>query len=446
VLGGNRGGKTVVGAAETVYRLLGEHPYKPKDYRLPRPPIKVWACSQDLPGSSDLPHKQLEELRKWVPKEALRGGEWEKAYAPGARVLTLANGSVVVFKSYDQGLLKFESDAVHFVWMDEEPDDKRIWTSCQMRLADYDGSWMITATPVLSLLGKGWLEELWEGRGKKDCGYDTHQLFSYSNPHLEERVLDELFGNLSEDERLVRSVGAFARLGGRVLSEFDPRLHLVDDYIPDRALRHYLIIDPGWKVGAHLFAAVDPKGCITLYAEHYAKEEPIPRRMGVLHALWQAFGKPEYDVIGDSAGFSKTRQGGSEKELPSDMDEYQAAAELLGATWFQPRRCLKGDPMAYRVKRYLQCRKLLVCRGLTWWQWECERWTRKREREGPAAMETAIPDAPITRNDHLMDCTRYLVNELPDPLPAPTDQAYSAVAEHWKQELEAASGTTREII
>src|SRR5437764_10329658 len=63
VLGGNRGGKTVTGAVETVYRLLGDHPEKP----VHRPPIKVWAVSQDLPGVTDQPHKQLEELRRWLP-------------------------------------------------------------------------------------------------------------------------------------------------------------------------------------------------------------------------------------------------------------------------------------------------------------------------------------------------------------------------------------------
>ena len=59
------------------------------------------------------------------------------------------------------------------------------------------------------------------------------------------------------------------------------------DHIPDRSFRHYLIIDPGWHTAAHLFAAVDPRGVITLYAEHYAQQEAIPARMTVLHAMWR---------------------------------------------------------------------------------------------------------------------------------------------------------------
>jgi hypothetical protein len=228
----------------------------------------------------------------------------------------------------------------------------------------------------------------------------------------------------------------FARLGGRVLSEFDPRRHLVNDYLPDRSLRHFLIIDPGWKIAGHLFAAVDTKGRITAYAEHYAKQEAIPDRMKVLHALWQGFGKPELDVIMDAANFHRTRQGGTDKVFPSDVDEYREAAEQVGAEWFAPRPCRKGDPNAYRVKRYLQHDLLMICRSLKMLQWEIERWTWKRDRQGPLAAERPQPDSPIENNDHLVDCLRYLVNELPEPIidPAPW-QPPTSVAAHWAEEL-----------
>jgi hypothetical protein len=34
------------------------------------------------------------------------------------------------------------------------------------------------------------------------------------------------------------------------------------------------------------------------------------------------------------------------------------------------------------------------------------------------------------------NCTRYVLNELPDPLPGPEERIYSPVAEHWRRELE----------
>lgn len=431
--GGNRGGKTVVGAAETVYRLLGRHPYK----SVPRAPIKVWACSQDLPGTTDQPHKQLEELRRWIPKSELRGGEWSKAYSPMARVLTLANGSVVVFKGYDQDLLKFESDAIHWCWFDEEPGDKRIWTSCLLRLADYNGGWMMTATPVLSLQGKGWIEELWEHRAN-EVDYETHQLFSYQNPHLNNDTLDELFGNLTAEERAVRSRGAFARLGGRVLSEFDPDRHLVRPMPPEPEWRHYLIIDPGYRNAfAALWASVDRRGRIWLYAEYYVAEKRPDDHLPALHGLWQAYGRPNVTVIMDSAAWALNRTALG-KESPSDYDELMDAARKIGATWFRPQRCKKNDPSAYRVKRYLAAGMLMVGENLKWWQWEAERWVYVREGQGPRDAERPVPEKPADRNNHLMDCTIYLCSELPDPIPdapPPVPRTWELLAQQDRENL-----------
>jgi hypothetical protein len=225
-----------------------------------------------------------------------------------------------------------------------------------------------------------------------------------------------------------------------VLSEFDPGRHLARrEFLPPREWRHYLVIDPGWNKAGHLFAAVDPGGRIWLYAEHYQGEWRPEQHMAVLHGMWSAFGKPEYDVLMDPAGFSIKRTS-TGRESPSDAAEYVAAATRLGAAWFSPRPADNGDSYAWRVKRYLQADLLRVFPSLTWWRWEQERWTRQRERDGAAARERAVPDRPIDRHNHLMDPTRYLCNELPDPQPQPEPQPFSAAAEHWRAELEAMEG------
>jgi phage terminase large subunit-like protein len=414
-LGGNRSGKSMVGAVRCVLKATGRTLSAYPDLKFKRARY-IWCVSQDLPGQAardgvpEEPHTQLEALKRWVPQDALRGGSWARAYSPGAFVLTLAGGCKILFKSYDQGLLQFESAAVDHIWFDEEPTQAAIFSSCLLRLVDRRGTWDMTLTPVLSLQGKtGIAEALWEGRDAGKRGesahgqYETVQLLTSRNVHLPPEEVASL-DRLPEEEKQVRLYGAFARLGGRVLSEFDPGRHLVDDHLPSRDLKHYLIIDPGWKVAAHLFAAVDTRGHVTLYAEHYARQQPIPERMRILHMLWQAFGKPAFDVIVDAASFYRTRQGGTSKELPSDVDEYRRAALICGAEWFQPRPCVKEDPNAYRVKRYLAVGKMAVCRSLRNWLWEQERWTWKREREGPVASENPQPDAPKETDDHMMDC------------------------------------------
>lgn len=447
-IGGNRSGKSQIGAIRTVLKATGRTLAAYPDLKFRRARY-IWCVSQDLPGQAakagvpEEPHTQLEALRRWMPRDELRGGSWASAYSPGSFVLSLANGCKILFKSYDQGLLQFESAAVDHVWYDEEPTQAAIFTSCLLRLLDRRGTWDMTLTPVLSLQGKtGIAEQLWEGRADGKLGesphgqYETIQLFTSRNVHLPADEVQKL-ERLPEEEKQVRLYGAFARLGGRVLSEYNPARHLIDDFVPSRDWRHYLLIDPGWRVADHRFFAVDPKGRVYNYQEHYARQEPIPQRMRVLHALWQVFGRPEFDVIIDSAAFARTRQGGTARELPSDVEEYQAAADAIGASWFKPRPCIKEDPNAYRVKRYFAADMWFVCRCCRMWLWEQERWTWMREREGPRASELAQPDRPKDTDNHAMDNSRYMANELPDPIPdeEPWHPPDSSQA-HWGEELQ----------
>jgi hypothetical protein len=67
-IGGNRSGKTVAGAVKTCRLFCGEDPHAH------RPSVRRgWCISQELPGSSDRPHVQLEAVRRWMPADALRG-------------------------------------------------------------------------------------------------------------------------------------------------------------------------------------------------------------------------------------------------------------------------------------------------------------------------------------------------------------------------------------
>lgn len=456
LLGGNRSGKTVCGAVETTCRLLGEHPYKD----VPKGPVKTWACSQVLPGSGDKPHVQLEELKRWIPKDALRGGEWAKSYSPGARTLHLANGSVCEFKGYDQGLLSFESAKLHWIWFDEEPPVKEIFTSCQMRLLDYRGKWWMTVTPVLSLQGRGWIEdglyEPWMAVRGANLNYNVIQISTFSNPHLSQEMVNEALGSMSAEEKAVRAHGSFARIGGSVLSEWDPTIHKVAPFLPPRSWRHYLIIDPGYRnATAGLWAAVDPEGAIFLYGEHYVREQLPPFHTFVLDRQWHAFGEPEVDTLMDPATFKRvgTVLGRSEYAV---VDEYNKAAAALKADWFAPRPAQNDSKGVWRIKRYLTPNErrdgqkvplLYVCSHLHWWNWERERWTWPAEKRGLSANEKPVTEKPKEKDNHLMDCTKYLVNELPDPLEIwtpPTPRSWDqTIGKHLQRIVDRNSGKSR---
>jgi len=211
---------------------------------------------------------------------------------------------------------------------------------------------------------------------------------------------------------------AFLATGGRVLSEFIPERapagHLVEDFVPPRSWRHFLVIDPGWRVCAGLWGAVDPEGQLWLYGEHYEGEKLPREHVAALHGQWQLYGQPPVEVLMDPAGFDikRTTTG---REAPSDADEFKQAAQELKATWLRPKPADNGDPQAYRVKRRLAENTLFVCEGLRHWRWEQERWVRQAPRSGRLAAEHPEPDRPIDRFNHLQDTLRYLVNHLDRP-------------------------------
>lgn len=426
-LGGNRSGKTQIGAVRAVARGTGREVLGQR-FRKAR---RIWCISQELPSQKDKPHTQVEAIQRWMPVDALRGGSWSTAYSPGSFVLTLADGTKYEFKSYDQDLLAFESAAVDHIWFDEEPTRRQIFTSCMLRLVDRRGTWDMTLTPVLSLEGKGWVEDLWEARHEQKDAYECLVLPTTGNRYLPQDEVQRTAAGLAEEEKQVRLYGAFARLGGRVLSEFKSDLHLCEDFLPPREWRHYCLIDPGWNTAAVLFVAADPDGHLWFYNELYRHEERPDQIFPMIHAFRDFHGRPDYRVLMDPAGFPPKRTS-TGHEAPSDADEYREAARKVEADWFRLAPADNDDAYAWRVKRLLSMGRIHVCKSLRWWRWEQERWTRQKERQGPASMERAVPDAPIDRYNHLMDLTRYMANECPPPM-EPERPEPTALERHWRR-------------
>lgn len=167
VLGGNRVGKTEsVGGYETALHLTGLYPHWWEGKVYTRP-ILCWACGVKATQVRNVNQLKLLGKLKRVQSRTLAEGN----LIPARHLVRLTRKTgvadaidqavirhklgwenVVTFKSYEEGTLAFASEAVDWIWLDEEPPES-IYDECMMRLITTGGSIMTTMTPVEGMTG-----------------------------------------------------------------------------------------------------------------------------------------------------------------------------------------------------------------------------------------------------------------------------------------------------
>ena len=137
-------GKTTAGAAETLYRAIGRHPYKP----VPPAPTFQWAiCSTDQ--QSGIVQRKVWEL---APKDMVAPGsvydERKGAFLGKYPSLRLTNGSWIGFRTGGGDTTNLASEKLHHAWFDEPPESERVFNEVQKRLLRTNGDLSMTFTPV----------------------------------------------------------------------------------------------------------------------------------------------------------------------------------------------------------------------------------------------------------------------------------------------------------
>jgi len=135
---GNRVGKTEIGAQEIARYMLGQH-----EYRNVKPPIEAWSICPSFDAQAETTQKKL---IRYLPKNqiadttTIRKGIYSS--------ITLKNGSMINFKSYEQGRAKFQGAGKRVIWFDEEPPHD-IWEECVVRQeAGQELDIILTMTPI----------------------------------------------------------------------------------------------------------------------------------------------------------------------------------------------------------------------------------------------------------------------------------------------------------
>jgi phage terminase large subunit-like protein len=200
-LGGNRIGKSKMGAYESVLSVIGQHPYR----KYPDEG-EGWIIGLDfnMVKTIDLPM-----FESFLP------GRFKKAFSnrdnqPMWEIEGDGRHWIVRFKSADSGRSKFQGAAVDWIWFDEEPGKTDIFAECEQRLVDRAGIWWMTATPVL---GTTWLRAL---ANREDVWSNLNEPISqWDNPYLPQEEIERTIKNYPEDEVDVRVEGKYMVFGGK---------------------------------------------------------------------------------------------------------------------------------------------------------------------------------------------------------------------------------------
>lgn len=406
-IGGNRSGKSVFGATETVMWLTGLHPYRND---IPIPPVRGRAVSVDI--EEGIKKISFPEVRRWLPVSYLKNGSWEDSYDKLARTLTLTNGSFLEFMSYEQDVGKFAGTSRHFTWFDEEPPED-IFNECLMRLIDTDGSYWITMTPLIELT---WVKDkIYDPWREGDKSIEVMEIDTVENPHISLDALNRITRGLSAEEKEARRQGTFITHTGLVYSgSFKPQMadeggNVVEDLLEDdfdiyrRQWQHFVCMDHGFaNPTVFLFCCFDADGRIIVYDELYEVQNIVRENAALYrHRIHDLKVTPSY-VVGD----------------PSIQN-----TSAITRTSIQTEYVEHGVPIALgnndvrggiaRVQNRFSKRLLFVSRRCEHTLREINNYRWDRYASTKIEVRRNKKETPLKRNDHCMDALRYGVMSRP---------------------------------
>lgn len=390
MLAANRIGKTEsVGLYELTLHLTGRYPAWWVGRRFDRP-IRAWAA-----GDTGKTVRDILQTKLLGPPGAPGTG-----VMPGDDILRMTRSggvadavdtvyikhqtggtSTLALKSYDQRREAFQGTEQDVILLDEEPPAD-VYTECLLRTMTNNGMLMLTFTP---LTGMSEVVLAFLPGGRVGDAQDASKAVITATwddvPHLSEEAKRELMESIPPFQRDARSKGVPQLGAGAIYPVPETDIVVPDFQIPEHWPRVYGM-DVGWNRTAAVWAAVDREsGTAYLYSEHYrGQAEPSVQAQGI-----RARGEWITGVI-DPASRGRSQHDGTQllhsyRELGLDLRLADNAQEAgLYAVW-----------------QRLSAGRLKVFESLRNWLSEFRLY--RRDDNGKVVKE----------NDHLMDCTRYVV-------------------------------------
>jgi phage terminase large subunit-like protein len=403
-LGGNRAGKTVSGATETVWKMTGTHPYKKYT-----PPLACRAIGSSF--EEGIKKIIIPELQKWIPPSQLKNGSWEASYDAAARNLTLENGSSIEFLTYEQEVQKHAGTSRDHVWFDEEPP-QAIFDENMIRLADRNGEWIMTMTPLLDM---SWTyNRLYlEGLKPDVTNLEVFHFDTLDNPYIDPTVLETLLGGMSEEEKAARTHGTYYNLSGGIYTGSLSNDNFIDPIIGTQMWDaykykwgHFGMLDHGYtNLTAFHLACYNELGQVIIYEEYTAAKQLVKENARAILGLIKRLGLQEiidYTVADPSIRNTQPIEGKSihqeygENGLYLVLGNNDVKAGILRVSGMLARKELKITA---------NCENLISEIGQ--YRWAKYSSSKTADRNNPQ-------EQPTKKNDHSMDAIRYGMMSRPE--------------------------------
>lgn len=415
-MAGNRCGKSISGAFEAACHATGDYPDWWDGYRFTHP-THGWAVGSTARATRDTAQKELiGPVGAWgtgmIPKEKI-GKFWALSGVPqGIDMIQVKHASggwsTIGFKNYEQPLAAFYGTALEWAWLDEEcPQD--VYNEILIRTMTTGGLVFNTFTPLKGLTpqvvrfleqadylaGAKKILSLPTDKGEDDHGEDARLADITSNKAviqagwddaawLSEESKEQMLADTPPHLREARRLGMPAMGSGNVYP-ISLESILVEPFQIPNYFKKLFALDVGWNRTAALWAAIDPQtDTMYIYDEHYLGEEPPP-----IHAAAIRNRGTWIPGVIDPASRGRSQVDGKQlrqqyKELGLNLNDAVNNVDAgIQAVW---QRMTTGNLKVFNTLPNFAKEFVLY----------------RRDEKGRI----------IKENDHLMDCLRYLQNNL----------------------------------
>jgi len=230
------------------------------------------------------------------------------------------------------------------------------------------------------------------------------------NEHLSPEAIKEFEGSLTQEEKEARLHGRFLHLTGLIYKEFEPNIHIIEPPVIKPHWTKYMAIDPHERnPTAVLWLAVDDKENHWIYDELWLKDMDI-KSMAAAIISQEGDLKADIKLIDPHADKDNIAAGGF--NMRKELMKYGVFCQrgnsdpLLGKS--RIRQALTPRFSAVRNKYIPQLHVSRYCTH-TIYEFQHYIWDEHRRNKE----EFNAKEQPKKKNDHFMDCLRYIYNSAP---------------------------------